>query len=278
MKNEPMAGEGRTDVGPLSVEAEELSPENNSLSRATRAKSDCSIDELLSRIGPGKIIRRREAVGSTTAVEGAAALIRIAGQAAPAVAGTRFLAVAEVHSSAVDIAGVPSIISTDGQRSAVVLDVVVATRKGWWPHEGDVFSGAVRAFGSDVCTDEVVGLHPLDHSGVDRSADLMEETSGLEPLDHSVPKVPLDEGGQSISSKTVSDPLELAGASSVGKPLSAPGPTMYSEGAGDGRCRVRDPGGVDGTLPDVCKEANRVPLEEGEAIVVGELARQHHGF
>ena len=27
MKNEPMAGEGRTDVRPLSVEAEELSPE-----------------------------------------------------------------------------------------------------------------------------------------------------------------------------------------------------------------------------------------------------------
>ena len=99
----------------------------------------------------------------------------------------------------------------------------------------------------------------------------MEGTSSLEPLEHLVPKVTLDEGGQSIGSKTVSDPLERAGASSVGKLLSAPGPTMYSEGAGDGRRRVRDPGGVDGTLPDVRKEANRVPLEEGEAIVVGAI-------
>ena len=33
MKNEPMAGEGRTDVRPLSVEAEEFSPEIKSLSR-----------------------------------------------------------------------------------------------------------------------------------------------------------------------------------------------------------------------------------------------------
>ena len=34
---------------------------------------------------------------------------------------------------------------------------------------------------------------PLDHSGVDRSADLMGGTSILEPLEHSVPKLPLDE-------------------------------------------------------------------------------------
>ena len=83
--------------------------------------------------------------------------------------------------------------------------------------------------------------------------------------------MPLDKGGQSICSKTVSDPLQRASASSVGKPLSAPGPTMYSEGAGDGRCRVQDPGGVAGTLPDIRKDANRVPLEEGEAIVVGAM-------
>ena len=52
MKNEPMAGEGRTDVRPLSVEAEEFSPEIKLLSRvAARAKSDGSIDELPSRTG-----------------------------------------------------------------------------------------------------------------------------------------------------------------------------------------------------------------------------------
>ena len=58
MKNEPMAGEGRIDVRPLSVKAEEFSPEIKSLSQmAARAKSDGSIDELPSRTGPGKNIR-----------------------------------------------------------------------------------------------------------------------------------------------------------------------------------------------------------------------------
>ena len=69
-------------------------------------------------------------MGSTTAVEGAAALVGITGQATPTIAGTRFLAVSEVHSSAVDIEGEPSITSTDGQRSDVVLTPVVAPRKG----------------------------------------------------------------------------------------------------------------------------------------------------
>ena len=71
-------------------------------------------------------------MGSTTAVDGAAALIEIARPAAPAdfarmdvpaVAGTSFLAVAEVHSSDVDIESEPSSIGTDGQQSAVVLDL-----------------------------------------------------------------------------------------------------------------------------------------------------------
>ena len=76
MKNEPMAGEGRTDVIPLSVEAEEFSPEIKLLSQvAVRARLDGSIDDLPSRTRPGKIIRRRDAVGSTTAVDGAAVFI-----------------------------------------------------------------------------------------------------------------------------------------------------------------------------------------------------------
>ena len=169
MKNEPMAGEGRTDVRPLS--------------------------------------------GSTTAVDGAAAFIKTGGPAAPAdfagtnipaIAGTRFLSVAEVHSSAVDIEGEPSIMCTDGQRSAVVLDPIVAPRKDGGlmkemsvlePLEHSVLGLSLE--GGDVCRDEVVGLHPLEHAGVDRSANLMEGTSVLEPLEHSVPKVPLDEGGDS---------------------------------------------------------------------------------
>ena len=93
----------------------------------------------------------------------------------------RFLAVAEVHSSAVDIEGEPSIIGTDGQRSAVVLDPIVAPRKDGGlmkemsvlePLEHSVLGLSLE--GGDVCRDEVVGLHPLEHSGVDRSADLLE--------------------------------------------------------------------------------------------------------
>ena len=141
----------------------------------------------------------------------------------PAFTRTRFLAVAEGYSLAFDIEGVPSIISTDGQWSAVVLDPIVATRQGGGlmkersvlePLEHSVLG--LSQEGGEIYRDEVVGLHPLEHLGVDRSADLMEGTSSLGLLEHSVPKVPLDEGGQLTGSKTVSDPLERAGASNVG--------------------------------------------------------------
>ena len=195
MKNELMAGEGRTDARPLSVEAEEFSPEIKSMSRmAARVRSDGSIDDVPSQTGPGKIIRQRDAVGSTTAVDRTAALIEIAGPAAPAnfsgtdvpaVAGTRFLAVADMHSLTVGIEGEPSIISR--QRSAVVLDPIVAPRK-----DGDLMKEmyvleplehlvlGLSLEGGDVCKDEAVGLHPLEHLGVDRSKDLMGGTPRMD--------------------------------------------------------------------------------------------------
>ena len=80
---------------------------------------------------------RYDAGVPTTAVAGAAALANIAGADAPvdligmnvpAVAGMKFSAVAEVHSSAVDDEGDPSVIRTIGQRSVVVLDPRVASR------------------------------------------------------------------------------------------------------------------------------------------------------
>ena len=63
--------------------------------------------------------------------------------------------------------------------------------------------------GGDESVDEMARLHPLEHSGVDRSADSIGGTSVLGPLEHSVPKVPLDE---LIGSRTVSDPSEYLGA------------------------------------------------------------------
>ena len=228
-------------------------------------------------------------MGLTTAVDGAAALIEIAVAAAgtdvPAIAGMRFLAVVEVHSSAVDIEGELLIIRTsDGQRSAVLLDSIVVPRRDGGlmddmsvlePLEHSVLGLSLK--GGDVCRDKVVRLHPLEHSGVDRSADMMGGASILELLEYSVPKVPLDERDQFIGSRTVLNPLEYAGASIVGKLLSASGPLMYSEGARDGRGGLRVHGGADGTLQDFRREANRVPPEEGEAIVVGPLARRHRG-
>ena len=50
----------------------------------TRTGSDGSGDDLPSRTGPGKIIRRCDAVELTTAVDGATALANITGAVAPA--------------------------------------------------------------------------------------------------------------------------------------------------------------------------------------------------
>ena len=83
----------------------------------------------------------------------------------PVVDETKLFAVAEVYSSTLDIESVPSIICTDRQRSAVVLE-------------------------------EKDRLHLLEHSGVDQLADPIGRTSDLEPLEHSFPKVPLDREGE----------------------------------------------------------------------------------
>ena len=159
--------------------------------------------------------------------------------------------------------------------SVVVLDPIMAPRKGGRLRKElsvlEQSEHSVPGFspeGGDMCKDEVAGLHLLEHSGADRSANLM-GTSGLGPLEHSVPVVPLDEEDQSIDSNTVSDPLKRTGANSVRNPLSALCPKLYSEWVRDGRSRVRYPGRVDGALLVVRKEAHRVPLEEGEAIVAG---------
>ena len=45
--------------------------------------------------------------------------------------------------------------------------------------------------GGDESVDEVARLHPLEHSGVDRSVDPIGGTSVLGPLEHSVPNLPL---------------------------------------------------------------------------------------
>ena len=126
--------------------------------------------------------------------------------------------------------------------------------------------------------DEAAKLHPLERSGVDRTADVISEMSVLEPLEHSVRKEPLDVGGESVGSRTGSNPLEHSGVGLHVKPLSGSLPRMYSDKDRDGRGGPRDHRGDDGTLRDLREEAKRGPPEEGEAIFVGLLARRHRGF
>ena len=105
------------------MEAEEVSLDTGPKNRVTaRAGSDGGGDYLPSRTGPGNIAIRCDAVVPTTAEAGAAALADIAGAVAPvdlarmnvpAIAGVKFSAVAEVHSSAVDDEGDPSVVPVD---------------------------------------------------------------------------------------------------------------------------------------------------------------------
>ena len=128
-----------------SVEAEEFSLGFGLKNRVTAgAGSDGSRDFLPSRTGPGSIIIRCDAVVPTTAEAGAAALADLAGTNVPAVAGMKFSAVAEIHSSAVDDEGDPSVVRTNRQRSAVILDPMAAPRK-------------------DGPMEEISVLEPLEH-------------------------------------------------------------------------------------------------------------------
>ena len=77
---------------------------------------------------------------------GAVASVDLAGTDVPAVAGMKFSAVAEVHSSAVDDEGDTSVVHTSRQWSAVILDPMAAPRMDGGP------------------MDEISVLEPLEHS------------------------------------------------------------------------------------------------------------------
>ena len=77
---------------------------------------DNKLNRSLSRTGPGKIENRHDVIEIDIATAGVAnpakinrpvALADVAGASGPAVAGTRFMAVAEVYSPAVEIEGDP---------------------------------------------------------------------------------------------------------------------------------------------------------------------------
>ena len=277
---------GKTKVMPLSVEAEEFSLRTGPRRRVTAgAGSDGIGDYLPSRTGPGKIAIRCDAVVPTTAevwaaaladTAGAVALVDRAGTNVSAVAGMKFSAVAEVHSSAIDDEGDPSVIRTSRQWSAVVLDPMAAPRKDCGPmHEMSDLEPLkhsvleVSLEGGDRSVKEVAMPYQFEHSGMDRAADLISEMSVQEPLEHSVLEVPLEVGDVSVDSMTVLDPLEHSGVSVHAEPLSAYLPRMHSEESRNEGGDPRDHPGEDSTFQDLREEVKQAPPEDGEAIVVG---------
>ena len=138
-----LTGEGdNTRVVPLSVEANEFSLRTVPKIRITTGEgSDGSGNFIPSRERHGGIVQRSDAVVSTTAVAGAAALADFAGAPTPAdhartdvpaIAGMKLSAVAEVHYSAVDDESDHLVVCTSRQRNAVV---VLDPMEGLWPHE-----------------------------------------------------------------------------------------------------------------------------------------------
>ena len=164
----------------------------------------------------------------TTAVAGAAALADLAEAVAPvdlartdvpAIAGMKLSAVIEVHSSAVDDEGNPSLVRTSRQRSAVVFDPRAASRKDGGPMDGmsvlepiEYSVLGVSLEGGDSFADEVAVPNPIRvwarHSGVGEAADLLSAMSVSEPLEHSVLEVPLEVGNDSVGRMAVPDMLE----------------------------------------------------------------------
>ena len=160
----------------------------------------------------------------------------------PAVAGIQFSAVAEVHSSAVDDEGDPSVVRTSRQRSAVVLDPMAASRQDCGPMdhlsvleplEHSVLELSLE--GGDSSVDDVAVPNPLVHSGVGEAADVLSAMSVPEPLEHSVLEMPLEVGDGSVGRMTGPDPLEHSGISVHADPLSASHPRIHSEESGIGR-------------------------------------------
>ena len=123
-------------------------------------------DRSLSRTGPGKIENLHD-------------VIEIDIASGPAVAGTRFLAVAEVYSLAVEIEGDPLTDSMNDSRSAT-------------PEE-DVRSHPLEHSGAEQGVGPFDGpstVHPLEHLGAKPGFSSLGKVLETEPLEHSVLRAP----------------------------------------------------------------------------------------
>ena len=139
--------------------------------------------------------------------------VDFAGITVPAVAGMRFSAVAEVHSSAVDNDDAPSVVRANEQWSAVGLDPRTAPGIDNRPMKGISVLEPLEHWVLDVALDGrpmegISVLEPLEHSNLEVALDgrPTEGISVLEPLEHSVLEVALD--GRPTEGISVMEPLE----------------------------------------------------------------------
>ena len=141
-----------------------------------------------------------------------------------------------MHSSAIDDEGDPSVACTSRQQGAVILDSMAATRKdGGHMKEISVLEPLehsvpeVSLEGGDSLIDQVAMSDPLEHSDLDRAADVVSGLLLPEPLEHSVLVVPLEVGDGSVADITVLDPLEHSGVSVRAEMVSAYLPRVHSD-------------------------------------------------
>ena len=162
-------------VRPLSVEAEEFSLGTGSRNRVTAGVGSDGGGDFLPSL-PGSRVIRCDAAVSTAAEAGAATLADIAGAVAPLpeqVFRMKCSAVAEVHSSAVDDEDDPSVVRTNRQRSAVIVDLMEEISVLELLEQSVL---EVSLEGGDSLIVEVAMSDPLEHSSLDMAADVV---SGL---------------------------------------------------------------------------------------------------
>ena len=201
---ERIRGVTKTKVTPLSATAEHFTPRMKTRNLTTSCvPMDNELDRSLSRTGPGKIENPHDVIEIDTAMGGTAyptkmnkpvAMANVAGASGPAVtgaggpvvAGTRFLAVAEVYSLAEEVKGDPQMddMQAEGRFATTEEDV------GSHPleHSG-IDKWVCPPEGSTECKfiaqEEDVGSHPLEHSGVEKWVCPRDGPAEIRPLDHS---------------------------------------------------------------------------------------------
>ena len=125
----------------------------------------------------------------------------MAGISIPVVAGVRFSAVAEVHSSADDVDDDTSVVQASGQRS---MDCAIPRTAPGMENETMMRRSVPEPLGHSVLVVDLDGrpmegapvLEPIEYSVPEKPLDggPMEGAPVLEPIEHSVPEKPLNGG------------------------------------------------------------------------------------